>query len=188
MISKLSLFMKVAFGCLILIGICGCSGSTEEPAGNLTGDREIKDDSVAIMPAPPGEISEIPIPLDEPVELRQGDFVTFYTHKDSGKFVTKEEVIAGFEGLTPPWDDHTLTLEEFRSQYGDDIELISNSPWEGFTVYDPYELTLDELVKMGKIEPELAELITPGMTKKEFEKLRIDYYRSKGGGGKERGK
>jgi len=185
MTKKSNLLLWFALVCLTLIGISGCSNSNEEPTGNLSDDRAIKDDSVPKMLPPFGEPDKSPMPLEKPVELKQGEIVTFYTHKDSGKFVTKDEVIAGFEGLTPPWDDHTLTLEEFRSQYGDDIELISNSPWEGFTVYDPYELTLDELVEMGKIEPELAALITPGMTMSEFEKVRRDYNRSKGGGGKE---
>jgi len=151
MIKASNLLLQLPVLCIILTVINGCPAATVD----LLIDRGASDDPVAIIDAPPGDISEAPpIPAGPgPIQHLQGSYVTFYTWLSNGNFVTKDEYYAGFkdeiiaslEGLPLSWDDNMLTLEEFRILYGPGIELWASTPMEGLTLYSPYDLDVDEL-------------------------------------------
>ncbi|MCD6218072.1 hypothetical protein J7L05_09470 [bacterium] len=185
MLNKSNLLLQSVFLCLILIVISGCSGLNENPAGNTNSERGVSDEPVAIIDFPYDLPDEDPIISDdpvEPVELVQGNYVSFYTWQSDGSLVTNEQYHEEYNELVHPWDDNTLTIDEFLSLYdpNGDIELTCEEPCDGLIVCEPYQVNRNELMNLDEMVPDLAALITPEMTISEAHDELIAYHRMNG--------
>jgi len=181
LISLLALVFTVIAGCTSSKRHTQSSGKPAYTQKNLKDfspidaakDRKASDDPVIIDVEIPDPSDDPPLAVPSAPQL-QGEYVTFYTWQSDGSFVTKQEVLAGFEGFTPPWDPQMLTFDEFISEYGPCIPLTENTFFGGMTLYDPYTLDVDEL----NVDEELAALILPGMTEEEAFETMKNYVRA----------